>query len=236
MVLWCFFFLTWRKLAVGSCLQVLVSPPSLRDDQRQQPFYDISSCINCMFVLQRLDTAPWGQISQLCQNSGLVPTTRLWRHHYRDRRARMAASISILPSLYNLSKCFSLHWGPKKKKDRKADSLEKRIRCLEGWPNRSDNVADPAQTDNRLRIGISGICTLDDSNYYWFSCTKFNILLGTRYDFNLFMSKLYEVLTTPHWELDTKWVDPSKKCMQFQMICRFWATNQFVLKQGVLFI
>lgn len=108
-VLWWFFFLTWRKLAVGSCLQVLVSPPSLRDDQRQQPFYDISSCINCMFVLQRLDTAPWGQISQLCQNSGLVPTTRLWRHHYRDRRARMAASISILPSLYNLSKCFSLH-------------------------------------------------------------------------------------------------------------------------------
>lgn len=50
------------------------------------------------------------------------------------------------------------------------------------------------------------------------------------------MSKLYEVLTTPHCELDTKWVDPSKKCMQFQMICRFWAINQFVLKQGVLFV
>lgn len=27
-----------------------------------------------------------------------------------------------------------------------------------------DNVADPAQTDSRLWIGISGICTLDDSS------------------------------------------------------------------------
>lgn len=35
-VFWGFFFKPWRKLAVGSCLQVLVSPPSLRDDQRQQ--------------------------------------------------------------------------------------------------------------------------------------------------------------------------------------------------------
>lgn len=126
--------------------------------------YGISSCINCMFVLQRLDITPWGQISQLCQNSGLVPIARLWRHHYRDRRARMAASISILPSLYNLSKCFSLHWGPKKKKRPKSRQSWKKIRRLKGWPNRSDNVADPAQTDSSLWIGISGICTLDDSS------------------------------------------------------------------------
>lgn len=130
--------------------------PSSTDDQRHQHswLYGISSCINCMFVLQRLDITPWGQISQLCQNSGLVPIARLWRHHYRDRRARMAASISILPSYIEV---------PRKKRPKSRQSWKK-IRRLKGWPNRSDNVADPAQTDSRLWIGIFGICTLDDSS------------------------------------------------------------------------
>lgn len=138
--------------------------PSSTDDQRHQHCMVYRAALIVCLCSNDLTLHHGGQISQLCQNSGLVPIARLWRHHYRDRRARMAASISILPSLYNLSKCFSLHWGPKKKKRPKSRQSWKKIRRLKGWPNRSDNVADPAQTDSRLWIGISGICTLDDSS------------------------------------------------------------------------